>query len=80
MGKTIRAKVSKGVIKPLEDLGIEEGKEITVTIVETSPALEKGDALDQTAGGWVGLVDAEELKNNIYSDRLVNTRALPKLL
>ncbi len=80
MGKTIRAKVSKGVIKPLDDLDIEDGKEITITIVETSPTFEKGDALDKTAGGWLGLVDAEELKNNIYSHRLVNTGTLSKSL
>ncbi len=81
MGKTIRAKVSKGVIKPLDDLDIEGGKDITITIVETSTSSpEKGDSLDKTAGGWVGLVDAQELKNNIYSDRLVSTRTLPKLL
>ena len=30
MGMTIRAKFSKGVIKPLEEVDIAEGKEITV--------------------------------------------------
>ena len=53
MGKTIRAKVSKGVIQPLEDLDIDDGKEVTITIVETLDHYEKGDAIDKTAGGWV---------------------------
>jgi len=53
MGKTIRAKVSKGVIRPLEDLDIDDGKEVTITIVETLDHYEKGDAIDKTAGGWV---------------------------
>ena len=44
MGKTIRAKVSKGVIQPLEDLDINDGKEVTITIVETLGHYEKGDA------------------------------------
>ena len=79
MGKTIRAIISKGVIKPLEELDIEDDKEVTITIVEIPDNLEKGDVLDKTAGGWVGLVDAEELKRNIYSDRLINTRPAPKL-
>ena len=34
MSKTIRAKFSKGVIKPLEKVDIKEGTEITVTIIE----------------------------------------------
>lgn len=79
MGKTIRAKVSKGVIQPLEDLDIDDGKEVTITIVETLDHYEKGDAIDKTAGGWVGLVDAEELKKNIYSDRLISTRPISKV-
>jgi predicted DNA-binding antitoxin AbrB/MazE fold protein len=77
MGKTIRAKVSKGIIRPLEDLGIDDDKEVIITIVEIPDRLEKGDILDKTAGGWIGLVDAEELKKNIYSDRLVSTRPVP---
>jgi len=77
MGKTIRAKVSRGVIQPLEDLDIDDGKEVTITIVETLYHYEKGDAIDKTTGGWVS--HAEELKKNICSDRLISTRPIPKL-
>ena len=31
-----------------------------------------------TAGAWKGTIDAEKLKRDIYSDRLVQTRPEPK--
>lgn len=31
------------------------------------------------AGGWKDLIDAEELKRNIYADRLISTRPDVKL-
>ena len=50
MGKTVRARYSKGVIKPLEKVDIEEGKEITITIMEVS-SKQKLDAFRKSAGG-----------------------------
>ncbi len=73
---TFKARFSKGVIKPLEKLEIEEGKELTITITEIPGKAEIEDPLDVTFGGWAGLIDAEELKKNIYADRLVSTRSL----
>ncbi len=74
MAKTIKARYSKGGIEPLEKLEIEEGKEFTVTISEIPEGVEGRDPLDLTFGGWVGLIDTEELKKNIYADRLISTR------
>lgn len=37
------------------------------------------EALRASAGGWKGLIDAEELQRNLYADRLINTRPEPKL-
>ena len=34
MGKTIKARFSKGMIKPLEKVDIREGEEITISILE----------------------------------------------
>ena len=79
MGRTIKARFSKGVIKPLEKVDIAEGKEITVTVIEFPRPSKKDDALEVTAGGWKGLIDAEELKKNIYDDRLISTRPEVKL-
>ena len=74
MGKTIRARYSKGLIEPLEAVDVPDGMEISVTILDL-PALPEGvDALEATAGGWKDLIDAEELKRNIYADRLAGNR------
>jgi predicted DNA-binding antitoxin AbrB/MazE fold protein len=77
--KTIRARFSRGKIEPLEKIDLEEGKEITVTIINVPGAPIKKDILEATAGGWKGLIDAEELKRNIYNDRLISTRPEVKL-
>lgn len=49
---------------------------------KTSPKTKKRNflkALKATAGGWKDLIDAEELKRNIYEDRLITTRPKVKL-
>ena len=73
--KTIRARFSKGMIEPLEKLDLEEGKEILVTIRETS--LE--DRFLKAAGAWKGTIDAEKLIEDIYRDRLLMNRPEPEL-
>ncbi len=78
MGSTIRARFSHGTLKPLEAVELREGDEVTITIVSSRPE-SGGDWLDRTAGGWAGLVDAEELKREIYDSRLIATRTEPRL-
>ncbi|MCD6318715.1 antitoxin family protein [Candidatus Aerophobetes bacterium] len=79
MERTIKARFSNGVIKPLEKLDIEEGKEITITIERTSETTKTIESLRSSFGGWRNLIDTEELKRNIYKDRLITTRPAPKL-
>ena len=43
------------------------------------PAKAQAGGLERSAGGWKGLIDAEELKRNIYADRLISTRPEPRL-
>jgi predicted DNA-binding antitoxin AbrB/MazE fold protein len=77
MGSTIRARFSHGTLKPLEAVDLREGDEVTITIVSSPKSGE--DWLDRTAGGWAGLVDAEELKREIYESRSITTRNEPRL-
>ena len=79
MSRTIRARFSKGIIEPLEKIDIEEGKEITITVIEIPASSKKESALEASAGGWKGLIDAEKLKENIYANRLIVTRPGAKL-
>jgi predicted DNA-binding antitoxin AbrB/MazE fold protein len=78
MRKTVKARFSKGVITPLEKVEIEEGKEITITIME-APSKQKLDAFKKSAGAWKGTIDAEKLIENIYANRLLSTREEPRL-
>ena len=78
MGGTIRARFTHGVLEPLERIELEEGEVLTITIIRL-PAAGKAGGLERSAGGWKGLVDAEELKRNIYGDRLISTRPEPQL-
>lgn len=77
MSETIRARVRGGVLEPLEPLDLAEGKELIVTISETSSKLI--EALERAAGGWAGVVDGEQLKRDIYNSRSVISRPEPRL-
>ena len=78
MVTTIKARFSNGVLKPLESLSLKEGEEVTLTIVMSAPT--KGvEAIRRTSGGWVGLVDAEKLKSDIYESRKISSRPKPEL-
>jgi predicted DNA-binding antitoxin AbrB/MazE fold protein len=79
MPKEIRARFSNGVIEPLEKVELEEGEEITIVISERAKGKGVIEALRASAGAWKGTHDPEELKRNIYADRLANTRPESKL-
>jgi len=78
MAGTIRARVWRGMLELLEKVDLPEGMEVSVTILET-PTTKSADGLRRSAGGWKGLIDAEELIENIYADRLISTRPVPRL-
>ena len=69
MRVTIKAKFKDGVLVPLEPLNFEEGKEVFVTLdnPEIKSWAERVKA--SKAASWVGLVDAEALKRDIYRSR-----------
>ncbi len=69
MATTIKARFSNGILKPLESLDLREGEEVMVT-VRPAPATTEGDWLEKSAGGWVGLVDGEKLKREVYESRV----------
>jgi predicted DNA-binding antitoxin AbrB/MazE fold protein len=78
MGGTIRARVTRGVLEPIEKIELPEGKEVTITIVDV-PGGGDAESFCRAAGGWRGTVDADTLIRNIYADRLVRTRSKPRL-
>ena len=79
VSKTIKARFRNGVIEPLEEVELSEGEEFTLTIVRLPAMSKERDAFRESRGGWKGLIDCEELKRNIYEDRLLHTRPEVKL-
>ncbi len=79
MAKEFRARFLHGVLEPLEAVDLKEGEEVRVIIADKPTGTGMIEALRASAGGWKGLIDAEELKRNIYADRLISTRPEPKL-
>ena len=78
MAGTIRACVTRGILKLLEKVDLPEGAEVPVTIVDASSGTDR-EAFRRAAGGWKDTVDADTLIKNIYESRLLSTRPVPKL-
>lgn len=72
MEKIIKAKFKKGVLEPLEKLNIEEGREISITIMD----LPVKDSFEKAAGSWKNLVDCEALLKDIYEGRKIRRPAV----
>src|SRR5947207_2211865 len=56
-GGTIRARVRRGLLEPLEKIDLPEGKEVTIAVLESLTELNV-DAFRRAAGSWKGGVDA----------------------
>ncbi len=79
VAREIRARFSKGKIEPLEEVDLKEGEEVRVIIPDRLKGKRVIEALRATAGAWKGTHDPEELKRNIYADRLISSRPAPEL-
>ena len=73
MPQTVRARYVSGALQPLEALDLNEGDEVLISVGALKPSGRPVDG-NMGAGGWVGLVDAEQLKRDIYASRQVQTR------
>ncbi|HXJ93303.1 MAG TPA: antitoxin AF2212-like protein [Terriglobia bacterium] len=78
MGGTIRARVRGGVLEPLERTDLPEGQEVLITVVGVAEGSDR-EAFLRSRGSWKGLVDASKLIQDIYQDRLIDTREEPEL-
>ena len=67
----IRAKFKNGIIEPLENVELNDGEEIILTIERHHESEEAQDAFRKSRGGWKGLVDCEKLKRDIYQSRSI---------
>lgn len=79
MLRTIRAKFTGGVLKPIERLDLEEGMEVTVSIEDSVLSDEVTRALRATAGAWKGKHNPDELKRMLYEARIAGSRQVSEL-
>lgn len=78
MGGTIRARVRRGMLEPVEKLDLPEGTEVTITILDV-PSETDAEAFRRSFGGWKDTIDAEALIRNIRESRSVSTRPVSRL-
>ena len=79
MSGTVRARFKAGVLELLEEVNLQEGKDVSVTIIET-PTATDADGLRRSAGGWKGLLDADAFIEQVYEDRSrPSNRPIPRL-
>lgn len=78
MTLTLRARVHKGTLEPVEDVDLpEEGKEVTVTVVEETRDRAR---FRRAAGSWKGTLDVKAFLRNVSADRrLPSRRPIPSL-
>jgi len=71
----IRARVTHGLLEPLEPVELVEGEEVFITV--QAAGRPKGEGLRRSAGKWKGLIDADSLIRETYERRLQPTRPVP---
>ena len=72
MIREIRARYSKGVIEPLEEMdGIREGEEIVIAVRKAPSADASNGAFERAAGAWKGLVDTDKLLKDFRESRRI---------
>ena len=78
MAGTVRARMKRGALELLEKVNLPEGKEVTVTMLETPPVRDL-EAFSRAVESWKGTIDAEALIENIYADLISSTSPINSL-
>lgn len=69
MGKEIRAKYFRGKIELLENVELEEGEEIFITVRKAPSPEAARDAFQRAAGSWRGTLDFDAYLKDLYDSR-----------
>jgi hypothetical protein len=79
MLKTIKARYHRGRLEPLEPLGLEEGDEVAITITHAESLTPGENPTAATAGAWKDLLDCQAFEQEVYQNRLLQTRPQVRL-
>ncbi len=74
MVREVKGRFSGGVILPLENLDLEEGVEVLISIKDDPTLERKREALRTSFGAWKGSGDPDELIRKIYEYRRAGSR------
>ena len=69
MTRTVRARVTHGMLAPAEPLDLPDGSEVELTVTTTEDKASVVDAIRATSGAWADLLDCEEFERSIYTRR-----------
>ena len=76
MVRSVRATYADGVLKPSEELDLDDGEVVLVTISGRRITEKDLQTMRSSAGAWNGKVDAEGLIDEIYEARLSGSRSV----
>ena len=79
MARSVRATYRDGVLEPSEDLDLEDGDVVVVTISGRRITEEDLEVMRSSFGAWKGKIDAEKLIDEIYEARLTGSRNADEL-
>ena len=79
--RKLRARVRGATLELLDPLPVllRDGEEVTITVSKRAFKPDP-DAFRRAAGSWKGHVDTDALIRNIYKDRLIHTRPVPRII
>lgn len=74
MVQSVKATYRNGVLEPSEELDLEDGESVVVTISGRRITESDLAAMRSSFGAWRGKVDAEKMIREIYEARAAGTR------
>ncbi|MBI3988734.1 MAG: antitoxin family protein [candidate division NC10 bacterium] len=76
MAKTLRTKARyvKGKLELLKPSELEEGAEVTLTVIRLRQRETTQDPTEATTGAWKDLLDCARFEKEVYASRLIQTR------
>lgn len=77
--RSVRARYSKGVFEPLDDVDLAEDQEVLLTVEDKPSPKRDPEAMRAGAGGWIGQHDPDELIRMLYEARITGSREPPDL-
>ena len=74
--RQVRARYEDGVLKPLEELRLQDRQEVLITLQDT-PASRDPEAMRAAIGAWAHREDGEDLIRLLYEARISGSRTPP---